>query len=905
MTHAAPRRSKPRGATRVCGKPIYACHVAERAQANRPRRTDTDDLLQLAMSRPADAIARARLVLAKRPEPHEASVAHQAAGIVLRDTGAIGSAVRELRTALRLAERTGSAEREADVLGTLAVALVQAGRTRQGLDAFDRAIRLSNGVATGRALHRRGATLWIMGRYTAALEDLHRAVRILQPAGDILWTARALSVRGLAYLDAGSPGRADADFAAAGLLYGQTAQDLEQIRTVLNRGAAAFQSGDLPTALSFFDEAERGYNSLSVPAPALSQVRCAVLVAAGLSTDALAEADAALGRIEQSHGQSTKRAELLLMAAQCAAAAGQPKTALERARTACRLFRSQQSEWWLARSELMVVQAQYAVGPSSQRLLHAAEGVAARLAELGSTEATQASLLAGRVALDLRRSDDAHRQLAVSAASRRRGTALSRATGWLSEALLADAEGETRRVLAACRSGLEILDQHRWTLGASELRAQATAHGAELAALAQRHAARMHRPRTFLAWSERWRATALAVPAVRPPPDGGFDQDLAALRQVTGRVEEARRQGQPTVNLEREQVRLEKAVRASSLRTKGTPGSTSAVIDVKALLDALGATRLVEIVDIDGTLEILVCGAGTVRRFAAGSSQDAVSATDFARFALRRLSRDRAGDDPDSALAILRSAGPALQDAVLGAAATRHLRDDPVVIVPPGRLHAIPWALLPALRDRPFSVAPSGSAWLRAHTARPPERHRVVLASGPGLATGGAEVPAIAGLYGDVTMLTRADATADRVLGALDGAWLAHVAAHGTFRADSPMFSSLRMHDGPLTVYDFERLDRAPYRLVLSSCDSGLLAPAGADELLGLVSSLLPLGTAGIVAGVVPLNDQAVVPLMIGLHQSLQAGRTLAESLLAVRHQAGPDPAQQGAALSLIALGAG
>ena len=44
------------------------------------------------------------------------------------------------------------------------------------------------------------------------------------------------------------------------------------------------------------------------------------------------------------------------------------------------------------------------------------------------------------------------------------------------------------------------------------------------------------------------------------------------------------------------------------------------------------------------------------------------------------------------------------------------------------------------------------------------------------------------------------------MLTALDGAWLAHIAAHGIFRADSPLFSSLRMHDGPLTVYDFEQL---------------------------------------------------------------------------------------------------
>ena len=65
-------------------------------------------------------------------------------------------------------------------------------------------------------------------------------------------------------------------------------------------------------------------------------------------------------------------------------------------------------------------------------------------------------------------------------------------------------------MLAACRRGLDVLDEYRLTLGASELRAQATVHGAELAALAQRHAAQARRPRLLLTWSERWRATAWA-----------------------------------------------------------------------------------------------------------------------------------------------------------------------------------------------------------------------------------------------------------------------------------------------------------------------------------------------------------------------------------------------------------
>jgi tetratricopeptide (TPR) repeat protein len=865
---------------------------------------DIDGLLPLALSRPREALARARAVLAGQPDDYESSVAHQAAGIVLRDFGDVEAGVRELRAALRIAHRTGMAEREADVLATLGAALVFAGRTSAGLTALETAVQRSTGVLTARVLVRRGIILWTLGRYTAALDDYRQAMTVLRRAGDLLWMARAINARTILYLAAGVTGRADAGFATAGRLFTEIGQELEAIDTVLNRGMAAFFSGNLAAALSHLDSAASRYRSLDVPSPALSIDRCAVLLAAGLAVDALAEADSAVADMERAHGRTTKKAELLLMAANCALAAARPQTAQDWAEAAYGLFRSQQSAWWQAHAARVLVQARFAVGCASPALLREANRAAIRLDTLGANDAVQAHLLAGRVALELGRHHQAQaeRHLLAAARSRRAGPPMSRAAGWLGEALRAQTVGNPRRLLSACRRGLAVLDEHRLSFGASELRAQATAHGAELATLAQRYAVGAGRPRLLLSWSERWRATAQTVPAVRPVADEELRTALAALRYTTRRLESALSEGRPAASLRREQRQLENAVRARTLRAPGGAGAGTA-FNPANLLDELGNAWLIEIVEVDGSMYALVCGAGKVRQFTAGQAADAIRAADFARFALRRIARSRPEDDPASALSILAKAGPQLQETLLGPA-IKHLGDGPVVIVPPGKLHAIPWGLLPALADRVVSVAPSAQAWMRAHTAPEPQRHNVTLARGPGLASDGAEISALAGLYDDIAVLAGAEATAEKVLHELDGAWLAHIAAHGVFRADSPLFSSLRMHDGPLTVYDFEQLHQAPYRLILSSCDSGALAPAGADELLGLVSSLLPLGTTGIIAAPLPLNDRAVVPVMVGLHRHLRAGRTLAESLCEVRSELTSDPVQQATAASLIALGA-
>jgi len=91
---------------------------------------------------------------------------------------------------------------------------------------------------------------------------------------------------------------------------------------------------------------------------------------------------------------------------------------------------------------------------------------------------------------------------------------------------------------------------------------------------------------------------------------------------------------------------------------------------------------------------------------------------------------------------------------------------------------------------------------------------------------------------------------------------------------------------------------------VLSSCDSGLSVQAAADELLGLVSALIPLGTKGLVASVVPVNDRAAAPLMVALHRRLKAGDRLADALRHARHEHKPDPVAMACGRSFIAYGA-
>ncbi|WP_433051201.1 CHAT domain-containing protein [Dactylosporangium sp. CS-033363] len=977
-------------------------------------------LLPLVFARPREALSGARRILAAHPAPHDASIAHQVIGLVERDFGDAAAAVVELRLAVRLARRAASAPREADALAALGVALIHSGRTRAGLSRLDAAVRLATGADAARVRFRRARALWVLGRHDAALADLRRALPVLRRADDPIWTARALTLRALIRLSQGAAAAAEDDLGLAERLFATTDQAHDVAVAVHNRGLVAFRAGDLPAALAHLDDAAARYRRLGTPAPDLTADRCAVLLTAGLAREALEVADAGVRELDSLRGQATRKAELLLMAGRAALAASEPETARTRASAAGRLFAAQGRAWWAVHSRLVLLQSRLAehrdtdldapvapapvapapvaptpvaptpVAPALSRLVAEAARTARQLEELGSPESGQAHLLAGRAALALgspaiatrdRTGDDARMSkhprargggwleradahLAVAARDRGRGSALVRATGWLAEALRAEAADDPQRTLEACRRGLDVLARHQLSLGGSELRAQSTARGSELAAVALRTSLRGGGARRLLEWCERWRAIALAVPAARGGPDAGLQAELVRYRGVTSRVAEAEAAGQAAPHLRRAQAGLERRIRARAMRQPGNGGAPERLL-VPRLLDALGDTRMAELVDVDGRLYVLLCHRGRIRRFAAGRTAEVAAELEFAQAGLRRM-----------ALGGRAVSGQRLQELLLGPAASQ-LGDGPAVIVPPAWMHAMPWALLPALRPIPVSVAPSARSWLRARAvpepvrpgqrnaaqqpeagnatagpgqhnatqqpeagnaaaspgrrdaarqpeagnvaARPDRRDAaqrpgvdvaplypgdVVLVAGPNLAAGPQEVAAIAKLYEQPTVLDGERATAARVLEALGGSRLAHIAAHGTFRADSPLFSALHLHDGPLTVHDFERMPAAPYRLVLSACDSARLAPSGADELLGLAAALLPLGTAAIVASVVPVDDEATSGLMQTLHRGLRAGLGPAEALCAMRADAAGDPLAVATACAFMAIGA-
>jgi tetratricopeptide (TPR) repeat protein len=864
-----------------------------------PFRSLAAHLPALAMSRPAQARDEAEAVLAARAPPLDRTYAWHALGIIERDSGQVGRATANFRRAATLSSRAGLVQRHADVMASLGTALAMAGQRKAALRAFDEALAESKGRATAQVLVRRSAALVFFDDFEGAYADGRRAAALAHRSGDVAWEARARSNLAGALIGLSRLSEAEAQYLQAQHLAEELGQQYDATIMLHSRADCARRQGDLPRALRMLYLAHDQYRELGVVPPEVVRDLEVVLLAAGLTEEATAAADELVELLDSDRASAGRRADGLIAAATAHLDYGNSGRAIQLARRAARASHRQsntQGEW---HARLVLLRAQATNGRITKRHAHLAAQLAADIQDRYAAERLEAQLLAGRLARRTGLTELAEKEFAAAATQRSRGSALRRAAGWLAAAQLADMRSDRAGMLRACERGLAVLDTHALSLGATELRARATTHGMELVRTAIGRVLEDGSARDLLRWTERWRSILHAAPSRQVRHDVALTSELARLRNAESGIA-----APVDADHDATRRRMEDRIRRLTHETTVDGSGRRRSFDVRELLLALGddTTLACVLAARSSGLHVVVARGGRVRRFEAGSLAAARIDVEYARFALRGAAVG-SWSTADALLAGLEPALARLEEALLGPAALRAIGDGPLVLVPPATLQSAPWTALPSMQDRPVTVAPSATAWMRARAASPPRRRRVALIAGPGLTTSGAEVSALASRYRDPTVLTQTESTCASTLRALDGAWLAHVAAHGRFRGDNPMFSALEMADGPLTVYDLEGLRRPPYRLLLTACESGVGSPTGADELLGLASTITALGTAGLLASVVPVNDEATVPFSLAVHERLQAGDTLAVALLAARRQA-DDPVARATAWSFLALGA-
>ncbi|HUC27737.1 MAG TPA: CHAT domain-containing protein, partial [Streptosporangiaceae bacterium] len=180
------------------------------------------------------------------------------------------------------------------------------------------------------------------------------------------------------------------------------------------------------------------------------------------------------------------------------------------------------------------------------------------------------------------------------------------------------------------------------------------------------------------------------------------------------------------------------------------------------------------------------------------------------------------------------------------------------------------------------TVCPSAAMWLtakRRSRSAPSGTGQAVLVAGPDLQHAGKEVTEIAKAYPGCRPLLAAEATVDTTLHALDGAPLAHLAAHGHHDQQNVLFSSLDLADGPLMAYDIQALSAAPRHAVLSACDVGRTVVRPGEEVLGFTAALLYIGTATVISSVTRVADDDAMGVMTAYHRALATGARPAEAL--------------------------
>jgi CHAT domain-containing protein len=202
-----------------------------------------------------------------------------------------------------------------------------------------------------------------------------------------------------------------------------------------------------------------------------------------------------------------------------------------------------------------------------------------------------------------------------------------------------------------------------------------------------------------------------------------------------------------------------------------------------------------------------------------------------------------------------------------------------LLIVPHRSLHYVPFHALYdgsqyVVEGREVCFAPSASV-LQFCLAQPDRPTRRALLCGvPDAQTPRVrdEVLALAPLFPHAETLLDAQVTLSTLRDRTASADILHLACHGQFRPDNPLFSSLRLADGWMTVRDAYGFDLACKLVVLSACETGVSAVAPGDELIGLARGFFSAGAPALLVSLWTVDDATTAAFMISFYTQLRAG---------------------------------
>ena len=150
------------------------------------------------------------------------------------------------------------------------------------------------------------------------------------------------------------------------------------------------------------------------------------------------------------------------------------------------------------------------------------------------------------------------------------------------------------------------------------------------------------------------------------------------------------------------------------------------------------------------------------------------------------------------------------------------------------------------------------------------------------------EVQCVAAAFSESKVFLGRDATLDVLRKSGAGSCIIHIATHGSFRQDNPLFSSIHLGDSYLNLYDLYELRLPVQLLTLSGCSTGLNAVAGGDELLGLIRGLLYAGAQTLMLSLWDVNDRTTAGLMelfYGFLSKHSKAESLRSAMLEIRDE--------------------